>query len=202
MSDKSVDFRHLIERMERAEVAETERPTILGGHFPAERLDTFLTVWRSRWGKMPWRIWEHVSHIEFSDEPAEPLYLQRAEIFGEAGHLSLRCDVRRWLWHYVGEPIDLPLPGFESPEACRDFWSAHPDCKLRRYEGSVMLWGERKDGFKLWWDDRAVAARLFYPGQAAGRVHLDFLRFTENGQTAFMWYRTLRTATPESKGDA
>jgi hypothetical protein len=204
MSDKRVDFQELIQGMAQAEVAETERPAILGGRFSAERLDAFLSAWRSRWGKMPWRIWEHVSHIDFSfsDEPAEPLYLQRAEIFGEGGHLSLRCDVRQWLWHYVGEPIKLPLPGFEGSEACRDFWSAHPDCKLRCYEESVLLWGERKEGFDLWWDDRAAAARLIYPEQSAGRVHLDFLRFTENGQTAFVWYRNLRTVTPETRGDA
>lgn len=39
-----------------------------------------------------------------------PSIVQRADIFREGGQcLSLRRDGSRWLWHYVGNPVPLPL---------------------------------------------------------------------------------------------
>ena len=92
MSDNSINFDHLIEKMQKAQVTDADRPTILGGQFAADRLADFLKTWQSRWSQMPFRLWEHVSHIEFADAPGEPEFLQRAEIFGKGGHLSLRRD--------------------------------------------------------------------------------------------------------------
>lgn len=187
MSDKSIDFEQLYERMQRAKLAEAERPTILGGEFPAERLNDFLSVWQARWKAMPYRIWEHISLIEFADEPKQPEFLQRAEIFGEGGHLSLRRDGNRWLWHYVGEAVDLSLNGF----GAMDFWKANPNYQLRRYTESVILWSEQKVSGNLWSDGRVAAAQLNYPVASNGAVDLHFWRYTENGQTAFVWYRNL-----------
>jgi hypothetical protein len=187
MSDNSINFDHLIEKMQKAQVTDADRPTILGGQFAIDRLEDFLKIWQNRWSQMPFRLWEHVSHIEFADAPGEPEFLQRAEIFGKGGHLSLRRDAGRWLWHYVGEKIDASMNDF----GAKDFWAAHPGCTLRRYEESVILWGERKKDHNLWFDDRAAAARLVYPVNANGRVYLHFWRYTENGQTAFVWYREL-----------
>jgi len=187
MSDKSIDFNQLIEKMQKARVAGADRPTILGGQFAADRLEEFLTAWQGRMDQMPFRLWEHISHIEFADEPQEPEYLQRAEVFGEGGHLSLRRDAAGWLWHYVGKAVDLPLQEFGAV----DFWTTYPDCKLRRYSEVMILWGERKEGHDFWFDDRVAAARLAYPVDVSGRVYLHFWRYTEDGQTAFVWYRAL-----------
>jgi hypothetical protein len=87
----------------------------------------------------------------------------------------------------VGEKINVSMNAF----GVKDFWAVHPGCTLRRYEESVILWGERKEGHNLWFDDRAAAARLAYPVNARGRVYLHFWRYTEHGQTAFVWYREL-----------
>ncbi|WP_298981582.1 type III-D CRISPR-associated protein Csx19 [Caldilinea sp.] len=195
MSDKNIDFKQLYQKMEQAKLAQEERPAILGGEFPADRLNDFLSVWRARWSAMPYRIWEHISFIEFADEPKQPEFLQRAEIFGEGGHLSLRRDGNRWLWHYVGEAVDLPLNGF----GATDFWKANPICQLRRYAESVILWGERKDNQDLWHEDRVAAANLAYPLSTNGRVYLHFWRYTENGQTAFVWYRQLSDQPPREE---
>ncbi len=187
MSDKSIDFNQLIEKMQKARVADAERPTILGGQFAADLLAEFLTAWQGRMDQMPFRLWEHISHIEFADAPREPEFLQRAEIFGEGGHLSLRRDAAGWLWHYVGKAVDLPLQEF----GVADFWATHPDCKLRCYAESVILWSEKKENNNLWSDGRVAAAQLNYPADDGDRVYLHFWRYTEDGQTAFVWYRAL-----------
>lgn len=185
MNDRSIDFEQLYKRMQQAKLAEAERPTILGGEFTAERLDDFLNLWRSRRDAMPYHIWEHISHIEFADEPEHPEFLQRAEIFGEGGHVSLRRDSNRWLWHYIGNQASPA--GFPSV----DFWQLHSHSQLRRYAESVILWSEKKENDNLWSDGRVAAAQLNYPVQSDGRVYLHFWRYTENGQTAFVWYRKL-----------
>jgi hypothetical protein len=138
MSEPSVNFEQLIQRMEQARNDGADRPTIIGGRFAADRLDAFLGAWRARWDAMPWRIWEHVSEIVFSDEPKTPQYLQRADVFGEGGHLSMRRDGNRWFWHYIG-PAGEPAPaGFEHPPECENFWLTHPHAELRRYEENVL----------------------------------------------------------------
>lgn len=196
MSDKSVDFKKLISEMKSARDAAADRPTILGGQFTADRLDDFLAAWSGRWGTMEHRIWEHISHIEFADEPKESRYLQRAEIFGEGGHLSLRRDGGRWLWHYIG-PAGQRMPeGFDKKPECEDFWATYLSAALRRYDEQVILWGERKKGYDFWWEDRVAAAKLVYPNQTGERVYLDFWRYTQDGQTAFVWYRGLSQVKP------
>lgn len=186
MSDKSIDFTQLYKQMQQATLQTSERPAILGGEFAAGQLSDFLHTWQAHWQAMPYRIWEHVSHIEFADQPPDPTYLQRADIFGESGHLSLRRDAQRWLWHYIGQPVTLNA--FQ-PE---DFWQHHPNGQLRRYAESVMLWGDRKVTSSPWHDDRVAAANLTYPIDTTGCVYLHFWRYTEYGQTVFVQYRELR----------
>lgn len=197
MSEPSVVFSDLIDQMQKAELSAANRPTILGGQFDAARLTAFLTAWRVRWEEMPWRIWEHVSEIEFAAEPKEPELLQRGEVFGEDGHLSLRRDGGRWLWRYIG-PAGQPAPaGFE----CADFWTtgSGQSGTLRRYDERALLWGQKvtdqqkQPSGPSWWEDRLAAARLDYPERLKGHKHvyLKFWRFTEAGRTVFVWYREL-----------
>ena len=201
MSDKSVNFQDLIKKMKEATVTAANRPTILGGQFAVDRLGDFLAAWRGRWGTMDQRIWEHISFIEFADKPKEPQYLQRAEIFGEGGHLSLRRDGSRWLWHYVGDPVPLPLEGFAKREECENFWTDDRQIELRRYDEQVILWGkrDREKGHTIWWEDRVAAANLDYPNQKGERVYLDFWRYTQDEQTVFVRYRKLSSGNPADK---
>lgn len=203
MNEKHLDFGELIKKMNDApRYGKTgpNRLTILGGQFGPERLTAFLAAWQSRWETMPRRIWEHVSEIGFADAPQDPYLLQRGEVFGEGGHLSLRRDGNRWYWRYIG-PADQPAPtGFDAAPECEDFWAAeqNKDVVLRCYEEQVLLWGEQVEDSNgkptgRWWEDRVAAAGLAYPvqQQGRGRVHLKFNRFTEAGRTVFVWYRDL-----------
>lgn len=190
MNDKSVNFKELIAMMEKARLAPDSYPAVFGGGFAHARLADFLAVWRRRWTSMPWRIWEQISHIEFADEPQEPEHLLRAEVFGDGGHLSLRRDGNCWLWHYIG-PVGQPAPqGFDQKPDC-ETWKAERSIVLRCYHDQAILWGERKTGYDFWWEDRVAAAKLVYPKQNIGRVYLDFWRYTQDGQTVFVWYRNL-----------
>ncbi|WP_298821619.1 type III-D CRISPR-associated protein Csx19 [Chloroflexus sp.] len=188
MSEQGIDFDELYEQMKEEQLDQSERPAIWGGEFPADRLNDFLNAWQTHLNAMPYRIWEHVSHIEFADAPAQPEFLQRADIFGEGGHLSLRRDIDRWLWHYIGTQAN-PMPNTTFNVV--DFWVTHPNCQLRRYAESVVLWGKREEGAPHWSDNRVAAANLNYPLNTNGRVHLHFWRYTERGQTVFVWYRAL-----------
>jgi hypothetical protein len=203
MSENNIDFSELIKKMDAAPRYGRNGPnrlTILGGQFKPERRTAFLAAWQGRWEAMPWRIWEHISEIGFADGPKDLDLLQRGEVFGGGGHLSLRRDRNRWYWRYIG-PADQPMPeGFEEAPECEDFWTADPnkDVVLRCYEERVLLWGEQvldanKQPTGHWWEDRVAAARLDYPTQLKGRdrVHLVFWRFTEAGRTVFVWYRDL-----------
>lgn len=209
MSKPTVDFKDLIAEMQKAEVPADERPTILGGEFSADRLEAFLAAWRIDWVTLPWRIWEHISAIKMvntaampdSDELGESDLLQRGEVFGEGGHLSLRRDGNRWLWHYVGPKAQPPPAGFVKKGDDASFWetAAGQIGALRRYEERILLWGQKvKDEQKqpdgpYWWEDRVAAARLEYPKQLRGHAHvyLKFWRYTDGGRTVFAWYRGL-----------
>lgn len=196
-NEELLDFAGLYAKMEQARPNPEEKaPVILGGRFEHSRLSTFLAAWRTRWDAMPWRIWEHVSSIGFAEEPGNLAWLQRADIFGEGGHLSLRRDGERWLWHFIG-PASATLP---DEFIGVSFWDKHPNVVLHRYEESVILWGEEvlkdrndpKSGIGRWQDDRVGAALLKYPKmKGALRVYLHYWRYSQAGETQFVWYRGL-----------
>jgi hypothetical protein len=208
MSDKQTMLAAALHELQNAPVItanHAERLAIFGGQFAPTDLERFLDAWESCWDGMPWRVWEYVHGIEFTDDTANHKYLQRAEVFGTGGHLSLRRDGNRWLWHYIG-PADQSAPtGFEHPDVCADFWTSPEGqtAQLRRYAEYALLWGaeivdlQTEQPTGRWWEDRVAGASLCYPDQLTGhsRVQLHFWHFTEGGKTAFVWYRGLEQAT-------
>ncbi len=209
MSNDSVILAAALKRLHSVPVftlGSTDRPSILGGQFAPTKLESFLKGWQSRWDTMPWRVWEYVHSIQFADNITDYEYLQRAEVFGEGGHLSLRRDGNRWLWHYIGSTEESAPEGFNQPGECEDFWESAQGkvSELHRYEERVLLWGEWKSEMATWWEDRVAAATLHYPGQPQGssRVALSFWRYAEAGRTAFVWYRTLEALAGEEPHDA
>ena len=204
MSVQRVDFDKLWQKMEKAVVAPAVVPTVLGGQFESVGPTDFLNRWLEDSPAMPWRIWEHVNLIEFGNKPdsrpQRPAYLQRADIFGEGGHLSLRRDGNRWYWRFVG-PADTIVPEGVGGEV----WQPANATPLRCYAEEAILWGKEirrgqegeKKGIGLWWEDRVGAATLKYPQHLSGisRVYLHLYRYTEAGRTMFVWYRGLGDET-------
>lgn len=164
--------------------------TISGGHFMDQPIGDFLNDWSSV--PMQYHIWEHISTIQWGEDtktfPANLDDVQRAELFGEGGHLSVQNDGHGWHWHFIGGS-NVAIPVGYGATRFTDF----PDKGFRCYEDRVVLWGERKEGHNIWWDDRVAGANLKYPITygAPKRVQLRFSRFSHGGTTAFVWYHSL-----------
>ena len=165
---------------------------IWGGEFPVEELARFLETWNLASRAMEWRIWEYAHRIEFTRDspPSEDLSLfERARLFGDDGDLTLRRDGDRVFWSFVGKAAP-PVEGGVS------FWEKVPDARLRRWERTVLVWGEqqkRSSGTRPigWHEDRVGWADLRYPHPPAGRLSLRYSEFSDGGQVAFVWWKEL-----------
>jgi hypothetical protein len=187
----SINFDELIQRLADAPVRTEEDLSIWGGDFEAARLADFLKGWKLEQREIPWRVWEQVSQIVFRWEtlPGNPELLERGRLFGPGGDLSLRRDGNRFLWHFIGPAEVEPPAGFEA----RNYWEDKERYPLREHDETVLLWGEWYSDPGRWLEDRAGRADLQYPKMLGEeRVWLDYGRYEEAGQTAFIWYRGLR----------
>lgn len=171
---------------------------VWGGKFKPEQWHDFLFHWHwpedKRWG-----VWEFVSTFqinkgELPDLQHIPL-LERAELFGESGHLSTRRDGEWIYWHFVGEPASKVPDGYNNAE--NNYWTTHPDEKFRLSDKkrTMLLWGERVENTSRWHDDRVAWAKLEYPHVAnpaaakkkEQRAQASYKHFTRGGQVAFVW---------------
>jgi hypothetical protein len=181
---------------------------VWGGKLNANEWYAFLSAWQWKDQKR-WRILEFVSDFKIDDGTTPivkehiPL-LERAEFFGESGHLSTRRDGETIYWHFVGEP-DFKVPnGYDDKK--NSYWTDHPEDKFRRSEKEkhMLLWGERIDeGGNSWFDDRVAWAKLEYPHikskQKKQRVQANYWQFTRAGQTAFVWLTGLTEYQPQEE---
>lgn len=173
-----------------------EQFAVCGGRFSAERLGQFLEAWSWPEAEHRWAIWEYVSGLTMTtgDLPESTHWanLERAELFGPSGQLSVRRDELQIRWHFVGEPapkIVIPT-GYNN----LSYWEAHPEDLFRREPRSMLLWGQHvahQPGH--WHDDRVAWAELAYPGVVGqladdgGRIEAHYHEFTYAGQVAFVW---------------
>lgn len=187
---------------------------VWGGKLNPNEWLAFLKAWEWKDDKR-WRILEYVSDFvidegETAITPERMPLLERAEFFGESGHLSTRRDGETVYWHFVGQS-DVKVPdGYDDEK--NSYWTDHPEDKFRCSEKHMLLWGERiKDGDKWtndWFDDRVGWAELKYPlvdappmaQEQKQRVRATYRQFTRAGQVAFVWLTGLEEYKEANNG--
>lgn len=191
----AINFSEEIEKLLKLEtlIDANSHTSILGGEFDAEKVESFLSLWKM--DEMPDRIWEYAHRITFNEPKMRtPELLERAMLFGKGGCLNLRRDRGKFRWHFIGEPQDETKKKVEEEgfKLC-DFWAENKDVKLRRSTESALLWGENNSNGDGWQEDRVGWAELIYPFNAtANRVEVEYEVFTQNGQVAFVWWKKLK----------
>lgn len=201
-----------------------ERFSVWGGRLEASQWADFLNQWK--WpNEERWRILEFVSDFKIEDDKPQTIaekdipLLERAEFFGESGHLSTRRDGETIYWHFVGKAGFNVPPGYNDEK--NDYWTTHAEEKFRCGSKSMLLWGERiKQGDKWtdsWFDDRVGWAELNYPHvespkngaadkqptaveQQKQRVQANYWQFTRAGQVAFVWITGLEEYKETNNG--
>jgi hypothetical protein len=199
MSD-AFDFEKEVERMTKNPLIGKDSSIIIwGGVFKEEKFKDFMSAWS--FADM-YVIQEHAHKIDFQLADANsivnqnPALLERMEIFDASGNLSLRRNGDQFLWHFVGDDSQVRQETSNKLEAAKfevkNFWDENTECKLYRRDESALLWGEYDTNFNRWHDDRVGWANLDYPIGPRKRVQIDYTVFTDNGQTAFVWWKELK----------
>lgn len=201
-----------------------DKLSVWGGKLKPSEWLVFLREWT--WpDEKRWRILEFVSEFKIEADDGSKSFaqesiplLERAEFFGESGHLSTRRDGETVYWHFVGRR-DIKVPEGHNDEK-NSYWTDHPEDKFRRTEKHMLLWGERvKDGNEWtddWFDDRVGWAELKYPHvdkpnnddaenqpavakEKKQRVQANYWQFTRAGQVAFVWLTGLTEYQPQEE---
>lgn len=162
-----------------------EKLAIWGGWCTEADVLTLLKQWPEHDTAMPYRIWEYASEIVFEERtlPAEVRWLERGRLFGSGGDLALRRDGDRFRWRFVGPDGACSPDGFDA----KDFWRTEPEARFHENKETALLWGERKEDFDLWFEDRTARAKLKYPWDRAGRVQVKYQTFSRAGRVEFVW---------------
>ena len=167
--------------------------TIVGGMIAEENLLAWLAEWSL--SKMAWQLWETTDELELKHATTVPtkteielMMLERVRLFGEGGDLTVRRDDEHFRWYFIG-PKHATVPGGdETPE---DFWDDHPQKKLTRFKGQVILWGawDDKSDQERWVENRVGFAKLAYPEPLHHERHVyaHYWEFLDAGQVAFVW---------------
>lgn len=146
-----------------------------------------LQKWPKRDEAMPYRIWEYSDRIDFEEKklPQDAHWLERGRLFGPGGDLEVRRDGDRFYWRFVGRAGARPPDG--SFHALNFWTQTEPGTRFFHSEDRALLWGERREGFDHWFDDRVARARLNYPWDKEGRVQVKYRTFSRAGQVEFVW---------------
>ena len=185
MSKSPVNFAELMQRVTAPKVGK-EKLSIWGGECAEAKLLSLVQHWTKE-AEMPYRIWEYSDNINFEKNtvPDDVLWLERGRLFGSGGDLNLRRDGGRFLWYFVGK-VGITPPTIGSP--C-NFWEVEPEAAFHQNGETALLWGERREGTDLWFDDRAAKANLIYPAEADwSRVQVYYWTFSRAGRVEFVWF--------------
>lgn len=164
---------------------------IVGGTI--EELD--VRAWLNQWNlqTLPWRLWEEVSALRLernSSLPGDFALIERGQLFGAGGDLTLRRDGEIFRWHFVG-PTTTKV---QKTSDALEFWNEHPNTVLHRVEQQAILWGVWRPELGRWHDNRVGWANLQYPAELHGKPHvyIHYDEYLESGRVAFVWLRDLK----------
>jgi hypothetical protein len=198
--NKAFNFEDEVDLMaENPPIGKESSIIIWGGVFKEERFKDFMSAWS--FADM-YVIQEHAHKIDFQLADADsivnqnPELLERMEIFGASGNLSLRRNGDQFLWHFIsddGQARQETLNKFAVANLeVKKFWDENTEHKLYRRDESALLWGDYDTNFNRWHDDRVGWANLDYPTGQRKRMQIDYTVFTDYGQTAFVWWKELK----------
>ncbi|MDY6876466.1 MAG: CRISPR-associated protein Csx19 [Chloroflexota bacterium] len=187
---RAVDFKALIEQMDREQISAGQWPTVVGGKCAeGEMVDWLKDLDLSG---MPIRIWSFTDHCTINDDgpPQTVKHLERARIFGAGGDLDMRRDGDRFHWRYVGKAEYAPK--YEGKQNLE--WPGTDVSPIYCREREALLWGTRKKEQGQWFEDRVAGADLTYfaktPAlldQVEERVKVKFWEYTQAGRTLAIW---------------
>lgn len=153
------------------------------------------TDWLNQWdlGSLPWRLWEEVSALRLEKATSVPLdftLVERGQLFGEGGDLTLRRDGSIFRWHFIG-PTTAKVQ--KTPDAL-DFWTEYPNAILHGVKQKAILWGVWRQDLGRWHDNRVGWASLQYPAELNGKPHvyIHYDEYLDSGRVAFVWLRDLK----------
>jgi len=188
MAEQKLKFQDLLGR--RLPCSPTDL-AIVGGTIDEARALAWLSQWDLEY--LPWRLWEEVSALRLeknSSLPGDLALIERGQVFGEGGDLTLRRDGEIFRWHFIG-PATAKI---QTTADALDFWNEHPNTVLHRVEQQAILWGVWRPELGRWHDNRVGWANLQYPAELNGKPHvyIHFDEYLESGRVAFVWLRDLK----------
>lgn len=188
MANQRLNFADLLSQ--RTACAQ-EDLAIIGGTVQETDVRGWLAEWHLQ--SLPWQIWEEVSALRLEKDTPLPLdfaLVERGQIFGEGGNLTLRRDGTIFRWHFIG----LETTGVQVTPDVRNFWQEHPGAVLQRVDQKAILWGAWRPDLGRWHDNRVGWANLQYPAELNGKhhVYVHYDEYLESGRVAFVWLRDLK----------
>ena len=188
MAEQKLDFRTLPSRRTACSQADL---IIIGGTIEEAKAPAWLNQWNLE--SMPWRLWEEVSALSLEKSTSIPLdfaLVERGQLFGEGGDLTLRRDGDIFRWRFIG-PKTANVQ--KTPDAL-SFWSEYPNTVLHCVEQKAILWGAWRNDLDRWHDNRVGWANLQYPAELNGKAHvyIHYDEYLESGRVAFVWLRDLK----------
>jgi hypothetical protein len=183
----AIDFQELVDELTRSQREPEEGwPVIVSGACESNALLDWLADLDL--AALNVRIWCYTDACTIGADmlSRDVQFLKRARLFGKGGDLKIWRSVSNgFRWCYVGlaahvpEGDNIPWPkDVTNPVFCR--------------KRTALLWGNRSDNQDLWHDDRVAGAGLAYPvAEAAERVHVTYLEYTQAGRPFAIWLQEL-----------
>lgn len=187
MAEQKLSFLDLPSRRTACSQADL---TIVGGTIQ----ETTVLNWLGRWNlqSLPWRLWEEVSALSLEKDtplPSSFALVERGQLFGEGGDLTLRRDGDLFRWHFIGpRTANVPMTA-----DALDYWVESTTTVLHCVKQQAILWGVWRSDLGRWHDNRVGWANLQYPAEFNGKPHvyIHYDEYLESGRVAFVWLRDL-----------